>query len=163
MTKYGSFLRKLVSSVRRPQNSCVSNQTPDSLPSLQPSSLTAANHVIWLQSEGSHSPFLPMSLFHSLSLSQSSTVEQNVRLWSGKCQYVLAGQLDFEAAQRPALNQRASLCSALTKIYPGQQKNTSKNKTNSSVPARGGGASCSPTRSVQVEELPELEVTNKTW
>lgn len=107
-------------------------------PHFSPPPSPLLNHVIWLQSEGSHSPFLPMSLFHSLSLSQSSTVEQNVRLWSGKRQYVLASQLDFEAAQRPALNQRASLCSALTKIYPEQQKNTSKNKTNSSVPARGG-------------------------
>lgn len=58
-------------------------QTP--LPHFQPS-LTTGNHVIWLQSEASHSLFLPTSLFRLLCLSQSSTVEQNVRLRSGKRQ-----------------------------------------------------------------------------
>lgn len=87
-------------------------------------------------------------------------MEQNVRLRSGKRQYVLASRLDFDAAQHPALNQRASLCSGLTKMYPEQQKNMSKNKTNSSVLARegrgGGGGGAGSRRG---EELPESEVT----
>lgn len=82
--------------------------------------ITTENRVIWLQSEAFHSLFLPISFFHSLSLSQSSPVEQNVRLQSGKRQYVLARRFSFEAAQHPAQNQRPSLCSALTKIYPEQ-------------------------------------------
>lgn len=76
------------------------------------SPLTTGKHVIWLPSEASHSLFLPASFFHSLS-SQNSTVEQNVRPQSGKRQDVLASRLGFEAAQHPAVNQRASLCSAL--------------------------------------------------
>lgn len=74
-------------------------------------------------------------------LSQSSTVEQNVRLHSGKSQYVLASQPNFDAAQLPAPNQRASWCSGLTKAYPkplGGKKNLSKNKANSNVLVRGG-------------------------
>lgn len=74
----------------------------------------------WKPCDLALSPYV--SLFELLKLSQSSTVEQNVRLRSGKCQYVLASRLNFEAAQHPALNQRASLCSALTKMYPEQQK-----------------------------------------
>lgn len=64
----------------------------------------------------------PCDLAPEPSFSQSSTEEQSVRLWSGKHQHVLATRLDFEAAQCPALNQRASLCSGLKKIYPSSEK-----------------------------------------
>ena len=78
-----------------------------------------------------------MSLSQLLSLSQSSTVGQNVRPWSGKDQNVLASQLDFDAAQYLALNQRASLCSGLTKMYPEQQKHVQK-QNQQQCPGQGG-------------------------
>ncbi|KAK5923127.1 hypothetical protein CgunFtcFv8_000126 [Champsocephalus gunnari] len=74
-----------------------------------------------------------------MGFSQNPTVEQNVRPPSGKCQYVLASRLNSEAAQHPAVNQRASLCSALTKMYPSSKQPHPKTKTNSGVPARGAG------------------------
>lgn len=97
-------------------------------------------------------------------LSQSSTVEQNVRLRSGKRQYVLASRLNFDAAQLPAPNQRGSLCSGLTKMYPEQQQKKKKTcpKTKPTAMSWPGGPASSPTRSVQEEDLPDLEVTNKT-
>lgn len=122
---------------------------------LQTPSLTNGKHVIWLQREVSYALFLCMSLYQSLSLFQSSIVEQNVRPQSGKRQYVLASRLDFDAAQHPALNQWASLCSGLTKMYPEQQKKQMQQQ----CPSQWG----LPAALLAVFKKSISEVRNKTW
>lgn len=105
--------------------------------------------------------FLHMSPFQPLSLSQGSTVEQNVRLRRGKRQYVLASWLNFDAAQVPALNQRASLCSGLTKMYPEQQNKKTCWKTKLTAVSWPGGLP--PVLHVGSKKRICQEVTNKTW
>ncbi|KAI4824218.1 hypothetical protein KUCAC02_012744 [Chaenocephalus aceratus] len=102
-----------------------------------------------------------LTVWREDSFSQNPTVEQNVRPPSGKCQYVLASRLNSEAAQHPAVNQRASLCSALTKMYPSSKQPHPKTKTNSGCPGQGGRPAAR--RRVQVEGLPTSEVSHQTW
>lgn len=76
-------------------------------PSCRPSSLTTGSHVIWLQSEASHSPSLPVALSIAQPLPEftSGTKCPAPRLESASMCW-LAGRLDFEAARLPALDQK---------------------------------------------------------
>lgn len=100
---------------------------------IQPSSLTTGKPCD-LAAEGS------LSL-----LSQSSTVEQNVRLRNGKRQYVLASRLDFDAAQLPCVEPQGLFVLSPHKDGPqatgggGEKKTCPKQTSQKQCPAWVGG------------------------
>lgn len=124
--------------------------------SYRPSSLTAGSHVIWLQSEASHSPSLRVAL----------SVAQPLPEFTSGTKCPALGWKVPACAGRPAASilrlpgslrstRRASLCSALTKMHPEAAKKPHHKQNQQQSPGQGraGGLHAGSRRSCQNRRL----------